>query len=704
MQSTRNCTAQATTTDRMTNNLADLSTSSQLNTDVLLEQGRSMCLAGKTDQLQSLLAQLARIALSPEQALLYEVLILYPGATPTAQTHTQLLQRAMHLHELAQALGSDLARAWIWEAMQLIQMHLQLHSAALHSTAMAAEMFEHCGRTRDAISMRVSRCLVMIHCEMYGEVLEMSKSLLNHRELLDPIALANLLRSTASAYYFIGNESEGESAKIAWINSLQLHKECLQIAQQTQIDKFILIAHTNIAILCASLGLRDETTEHLLHVEGMQQHADRINTSWSYWIQYCEALLMCQGAEYEKGWHALLALSERLRTLDIRTAPVLDAVLKKVVSLGKKWGHFEIALKASEHQIELNRQRRQVLSKTLGDAIDDVMAVASLQQKNQELSQQGNALEASLARRNIELSQALTELQHEAEIRLQAERALQRAHASLEEQVKQRTIELEDAMSLVMRQEKQLALSRLVVGVAHEMNTPLGNATIAASTMHFLSENLLKDLSGPSLSRSKLQKTLHSLLEGNALLNRALQTASDLVQRFRALAIEQHQEALQTYDLSYRCQLLCEEWALRFKQNEVELHSQIAPGVIQTGFPNALLQVLDQLIDNAMRHGLHSIMHPRLDFSLCESNEEIIITVGDNGLGIPDDDLQRIFEPFFSKQLGLDGIGLGLSVAHSVITDLMHGKIKVENRPTQGLQVHITIPKTIQTRFAKSEL
>ena len=77
-------------------------------------------------------------------------------------------------------------------------------------------------------------------------------------------------------------------------------------------------------------------------------------------------------------------------------------------------------------------------------------------------------MEASLARRNLELNQALAKLQTEAEIRSQAEQALQRAHTNLEEKVRQRTQELEQAMSLVMRQEKQLALSRLVVGVAHE--------------------------------------------------------------------------------------------------------------------------------------------------------------------------------------------------------------------------------------------
>jgi signal transduction histidine kinase len=681
----------------MNNKLDDLSISTQLENRALLEQGHAMCKGGQWEQLQALLPQLLQTAFNPEDALLLEALLLYPSATKNSQSHTQLLQRAMHLHELAQALGSHLARAWIWEVMQAIQINLQLHHAALHSTAMAAEMFDHCGRTRDAMSMRVSRCLVMIQCEMYAEVIDMSKTLLLQRELLEPVALGNLLRSTASAYYFIGNELDGEDAKQAWINSLNLHKECLQVGQQTQLDKFILISHTNIAILSASLGLREDTTEHLLYVEGMQHLADNINISWSSWIRYCEALLMCQSAEFNKGWQALLDLAEELHTDNMLTAPVQEAVLKKIISLGKKWGHFEIALTACERLLELNRHRRQLLSKTLGDTLDDVMAAPSLQQKNQELSRQGFVLETSLARRNTELSQALEDLQTEAKIRQQAELALQRAHANLEEQVRQRTKELEQAIRLVMRQEKQLALSRLVVGVAHEMNTPLGNATIAASTLQYLSQSLLADISGSSLSRNKVRTTLDSMLEGNAILARSLHTASELVQRFRALAVEQHQEELTSFDLSYRCQLLIAEWKNRFKQAMVELHLQIPEGIVQTGYPNALFQVLDQLLDNAMRHGLQTTKHPRLEFCLSESDDEICITISDNGLGIADDSLQRIFEPFFSKQLGLGGVGLGLSIAHSVITDLMQGKIKIENRATQGLQVTLCMPKVIQS-------
>ncbi|MBR7800983.1 sensor histidine kinase [Undibacterium fentianense] len=666
--------------------------------DSLLEQGRGLCLGGQFNEFQALLPHIAAQNLSPDHALFLEILMLYPNAHSGISNHTALLQRAMSLHELAQAMGNSLARAWIWEAMQAIQIQLQLHYAALHSTAMAAETFEHCGRTKDAMSMRVSRCLVMIHCEMYREIIEMSEVLLQNRTLLDDVALCNLLRSSASAYYFLGNEAEGIAARNAWISALKLHQECLTIAQAARIEKFILIAHTNIAILSASLGLRQETAEHLLQIEGMQKQAEHINISWSYWIRYCEALLLCQSAEFDKGWKALLALEQELQLLDIRTAPVRDAVLKKIVSLGKKWEHFEQALHAAEQLMALHQQRRCLLSKTLGETLEDVMAVPTLQHQNQELSQQGHRLEASLARRNTELSQTLIQLQQEASIRLQTEQALLSAHNNLEEQVRQRTKELERALSVVMRQEKQLALGRLVVGIAHEMNTPLGNATIAASTLEFHAQSLIEDLNGTSISRSKLRHTIEAMLEGNALLNRALLTASELVQRFRALAIEQHQEELREFDLSKRCEHLLRDWSRRFEAMGIETQIQLATSIMHVGYPNALFQVLDQLIDNAVRHGLHHVQEPRLEFKLYEKGDQIQIDVRDNGLGIAEENLQRIFEPFFSKQLGLNGIGLGLTVTHSIITDLMGGTIQVCNHHEQGLQVNVRLPKLVTPR------
>ncbi|MBY0573429.1 MAG: hypothetical protein K2P84_07085, partial [Undibacterium sp.] len=568
----------------------------QLDLHTLLERCRAACMAGQYEDLPALLSTITSAPLSPEQAFLLEVIMLYPGASQPPLPHSQLHQRALRLLELSLSIGTPLAKAWIWELLQLLQINQELYHAALHSTAMAVEMFEHCGRKKDALSMRVSRCLVMVHCEMFKEVIEMSSAILLDRALLTPNALCNILRSLGSANYFLGNSCDDEQAILYWRQSLEAHEACLVVAEEYALRRFTIIAHTNIAVLSACLGLRSSTTHHLLKIEGMQDTADQINPSWPYWLRYCEVLLQCQSAEHEQGWLALLRLSKNIPHDEPLNNPVLEAVLSKVVSIGRQSKHFEDALTASQTQLELNHKRRRLLVKTLGDTVEDVMAVPKLVQKNLELSQQGHVLENALARRNQELSSSLEQLRLEAEVRRHAESALQIAHAELEDQVRLRSAELERALSVVMRQEKQLALGRMVVGVAHELNTPLGNATMAASTMNHLCETLVDDLTNNNLSRQRLQNNLETMIEGNLILSRALKTASTLVQRFRGLAISQHQESLVKFNLSHRCEMLLVEWRPRLSEQKIQVSVDIEQGIEQIGYPNALCQVLDQLL------------------------------------------------------------------------------------------------------------
>ncbi len=668
-----------------------------------LEKGRLLCISGQYAEIPAHLSQLGRLNLTPEQAILFEVLQLYPGASASYSHESQRLQRANNLLDLAQVLDSNLARAWIWELLQLLQNSLLLHHAALHSNAMAVDLFEQCNRKRDAFNIKVSRCLIMISCEMYREVIEMSEQLLSEREHLDPIALCNILRSAASANYFLGTEVDNAESTSYLHQALGLHEEVLRIAKNFQISKFELISHTNIAIINASLGRAEQTTYHLLKVEGMQVDAQNINPNWIYWIRFCDALLLCQSKEHEQGWVKLQQLESELRGLDLNAATVHDSVLRKIISFGSRWGYLDIALDASLRLADLNSKRRRQLSKTLSATVEDLMALPKLLHKNQQLSQHEHQLEASLARQNVELNTMLERLQAEANIRKKTEYALYQAHAKLEQQIQTRTQELEAAMNLVMRQEKQLALGRLVVGIAHEMNTPLGNAMMAASTMEDHCQQLISDLHGTTLKRSQLRVSLQALSQGNQLLNSALQTASSLVQRFRALAIEQHSETIQQFELSSLCHRFLEDWRRKCQDRGVTMEVKPMAEVHMHSYPNALCQVLDHILENALQHGLSQQAQGIISICIETVGPDVHLQIHDNGCGIDEAHLKRLFEPFFSRQLGNGGMGLGLSIVHSLVNDLLRGQIAISNHAKGGTQVALSLPRICPVKLDKTE-
>lgn len=108
--------------------------------------------------------------------------------------------------------------------------------------------------------------------------------------------------------------------------------------------------------------------------------------------------------------------------------------------------------------------------------------------------------------------------------------------------------------------------------------------------------------------------------------------------------------------------------------------------------PVALAVLARNLLDNALRH---TPAGGQVDVSLFAENDFVFFTVEDTGSGIPDADLDRIFEPFFrgSRSRG-EGSGLGLSIARRIV-ERCHGSVRLENKttPGSGLRVIVRIPR-----------
>jgi signal transduction histidine kinase len=660
----------------------------------LLETCRELCMDENFTALDLQLQSLRQSPLTPLHTFLADLLLLYPAVSREKLPNTLLLQRATAQLENPSAVESALAQAWVWELMQFLQISLNLYHPALHSTAMAAEAYARCGRDKDVASMRASRCRVMMLCEMYPAVVQLSDTILADRAHLSAARLCQVMSNGASSRYFLALEAGVPLGAPAWEAALLLHQECLEVAQRAGLTKLLFQSNANIAILSALLGRPDSVAQHmqaLQHISVTVSH-----TPWPYWERLCEALLLCQGVEAERGWIALLRLAQDLAEMNTELhadhLPVQETVLRMIVLIGRQAGRFEAALLASELHLSLQQRQRRVLSKQLGESVDDVLALPQLQSQNRELTAHGEQLESSLQQRNSELRNALDSLQAEAKVRLAAEVALQQAHDELEHKVKVRTAELEQAMGIVMRQEKQLALGRMVVGIAHEMNTPLGNARMAASTIYEQCQQLIADLQAANLRRSELLTSLEGLAQCGSIVDRSLVRASDLVQRFKALAIGQHTESSVEFDVVALIHQLVASWQTRLAMERVHLELQMPEHLCVIAYPNALFQVLDQLFENSLAHGFLNAEHGQISLFIETQEDQLVLLLRDNGCGISDANLPHVFEPFFTTQMGQSGAGLGLSIVSSLVCDLMGGRVQIESKPALGTLIRLNFP------------
>ncbi len=299
--------------------------------------------------------------------------------------------------------------------------------------------------------------------------------------------------------------------------------------------------------------------------------------------------------------------------------------------------------------------------------------------------------------------------------RIQMERDLKDLNATLELRVSTRTLELDEtnahlrqAMESLqqtqhelIQSEKLAALGSLVAGVAHELNTPLGNALLSASTLSDRVQNMSNALSSGAVKKSSLNTFLVDMAQGADLTQRSLQRAVELISSFKQVAVDQASERHRTFDLAQTVKEVTDTLRLNFKNQHVQLLISIAPGISLKSFPGPLGQVVMNLVNNALLHAFDSrggTIH--IDATHWPAESLVQLCVRDDGVGIAEENVALIFNPFFTTRLGRGGSGLGLAVSHRIITKILGGKIQVVSELGKGTRFDITLPLTAPQAIA----
>lgn len=276
----------------------------------------------------------------------------------------------------------------------------------------------------------------------------------------------------------------------------------------------------------------------------------------------------------------------------------------------------------------------------------------------------------------------------------------------LENRVMQRTQDLSDlnftlqqtiddlkwTQENLIRSEKLAGLGALVAGVAHELNTPIGNAVTVASTLQDHTRQLLADLHS-GLKRSTLDAYLHDTQSAAALLVRNLQRAAELVISFKHVAVDQTSEKARSFDLRTTIQEIIATLMPTIKKTGHQLTVEVPAQISLNSYPGALGQILTNLVNNAVLHAFPAETKGNMRLTAERlPNHLLRLSFHDDGLGMSEETCKRIFDPFFTTRLGQGGSGLGMSIVHNLVTGVLKGFIDVESQPNQGTSIRITIP------------
>lgn len=285
-----------------------------------------------------------------------------------------------------------------------------------------------------------------------------------------------------------------------------------------------------------------------------------------------------------------------------------------------------------------------------------------------ELRQLNQQLEARVERRNAELVAANAVL---------AQAVAQLRHAQDER----------------VRGEQMAALGGLVAGVAHELNTPLGNSVMAVSAMADAARGFMAAMQG-GLKRADLQRLVDSVEQGVELAGRNLRRAAELIHSFKQVAVDQTSAQRRSFEVGETVRELATSLRPSFNRTpyriEVDVHDT---GLRLDSYPGALGQVISQLVQNAMLHGFEGRDHGTVRIQAARADDgSVLVSVRDDGKGIAPEHLGRVFDPFMTTKMGRGGAGLGLPISYNAVVNLLGGTLTVRSVLGQGACFEMRLP------------
>jgi two-component system, NtrC family, sensor kinase len=284
---------------------------------------------------------------------------------------------------------------------------------------------------------------------------------------------------------------------------------------------------------------------------------------------------------------------------------------------------------------------------------------------------------------------------------------LQAYASTLESRVEQRTLDLTEtnerlstsvsnlraAQRSLIESEKLASLGRLVASIAHELNTPLGNAMTVVSALEESHREFSEKAAAGPLRRSELDRFMAHNGDGLDILHRNVSRSASLIASFKQVAVDQSSERRRIFDLSVVVQETISTIQPKLKRTPYLIQNEMALGILMDSYPGPLEQVLINLIMNSVVHGFGERPYGVVTLrSERLGKDRVRIVCADDGVGMDEKVRARIFEPFFTTKAGSGGSGLGMSIVYSIVSSVLGGRISLQSKPGEGTACVIDLP------------
>jgi C4-dicarboxylate-specific signal transduction histidine kinase len=308
----------------------------------------------------------------------------------------------------------------------------------------------------------------------------------------------------------------------------------------------------------------------------------------------------------------------------------------------------------------------------------DFTEVVKAEKKIKDLNQE---LEEKVNRRTLELQNLNEELE-------QTNEELSATNDYLENTLKVLT----ETQNQLVESEKMSTIGNLVAGIAHEINTPLG---VSITLSSHIESNLIKYkklYDNDEMTYEDLDEYFDTASKSINMIMFNLRRVSNLVKSFKRISVDQSIQNKRLFNVKEYIDDVLLSLNSTLKKTKHSVIFNCDDNIKINSYPDAFFQIITNLVNNSLMHAFKDTDRGEIRIDIERKENKLMIIYKDNGIGIKRNELDKIFEPFYTTKRNKGGTGLGLNIVNNIVNQKLKGKIICHSEYSKGTTFKIIVP------------